>query len=764
MSRGQRLGWLTGVVLAGLALAGIWLRFSRTGSKPAAGIENSENAKSAYVDSAVCAGCHQDVAKTYSQTGMARSLYPLKSGNLVEDFRTHNTVYAKASDRYYTMIQRDGKWYQRRHQIGFGGRETNVVEKQIDYVIGSGHHVRTYLSRTAEGKLIELPVSWYAEKGGYWAMSPGYDGPDQPDFRRAVVSQCMSCHNRYPAPDQISHLDQAEPVFGEKIGEGIDCQRCHGPGRAHAEAAASHALADAIRKAIVNPAKLGRDRQLEVCMQCHLQTTSRPLPGWLPKYDRAMFTWQPGQALSDSALFFDKAPGTGKDSFQIDHAAYRLRQSKCFLSSQMTCTTCHNPHNVPRAEEAVEHYNSVCQGCHASAHNANPASAEARGSCIECHMPQRRTDDVVHAVMTDHWIQRRKPARDLLDALRELREADFAAQDSYRGEVVPYYPAKLPDSPESALYFDVAQVHDGSNLTAGMAKLQHDLESYAPKRPEFYYELGKAEEKTGNRQQALHWYEEALKQSADYRPAQVEMASLLTGQGELPRAAQILEKAAAAPPPDSVVLVNLGGVYLKQGNLDRAAQMLYNALALDPDTPEGHNLLGLVLGQKGDWAGAEKELRDAIANQPDMSEAHYNLARLLAANGAYPEAQYHFEKAIAIKPSYADAHHQYGLLLVLMHAYDKAAAEYRDALRTQPNDAETQTDLGDILAAKGQIGEAADHYRQAIQSNPESHPAHLGLGLILARQGRMAEARGHLQKAAESPSPDVRDAALKALR
>ena len=48
-------------------------------------------------------------------------------------------------------------------------------------------------------------------------------------------------------------------------------------------------------------------------------------------------------------------------------------------------------------------------------------------------MPKRRTEDVVHAVMTDHYIQRRKPARDLLEP---LQESDFEAEGNYRGEVL----------------------------------------------------------------------------------------------------------------------------------------------------------------------------------------------------------------------------------------------------------------------------------------------------------------------------------------
>ncbi len=153
MSCGQKLFGLAGAVLVSAAL---WPGLR--GSKPTAAPERT---KSDYVDSAVCAGCHQDIFKTFRLTGIGRSLFLPRAENTVEDYHEHNRLYNQASDRYCTMLERDGKRFQRRHQIGFGGKETNVVEKQVDYVIGSGNHVRSYLSRTAEGKLIELPVSWY---------------------------------------------------------------------------------------------------------------------------------------------------------------------------------------------------------------------------------------------------------------------------------------------------------------------------------------------------------------------------------------------------------------------------------------------------------------------------------------------------------------------------------------------------------------------------------------------------------------------------
>ena len=41
------------------------------------------------------------------------------------------------------MITRDCKSYLRRWQIGFDGKENNIDEKQVDFVVGSGNHWRT---------------------------------------------------------------------------------------------------------------------------------------------------------------------------------------------------------------------------------------------------------------------------------------------------------------------------------------------------------------------------------------------------------------------------------------------------------------------------------------------------------------------------------------------------------------------------------------------------------------------------------------------
>ena len=219
--------WIAAIVLcAGLASV-VYSRRARPSLAPS--LPQTGLAPAAYVDPTECAGCHPSVAETYQRTGMGRSFYPPTSANTIGAGKKDVTYYHKASESYFTMEERDGRFFQGRYQIGFGGKKTNVMEKEINFVLGSGNHARAYLTRTSRNTLVELPLAWYAEKGGSWAMNPAYDRPDHPGFRRNVTYACVFCHNGIPEIPSGAGEPGSEPVFPAKLPEGIDCQRCHGP-------------------------------------------------------------------------------------------------------------------------------------------------------------------------------------------------------------------------------------------------------------------------------------------------------------------------------------------------------------------------------------------------------------------------------------------------------------------------------------------------------------------------------------------------------
>jgi predicted CXXCH cytochrome family protein len=691
----------------------------------------SEQRTDGYADPAECATCHVRIAKTYALTGMARSFARLGAGKSSRG--TAGRLYHKASDRHYTMLQRDGRSYQRRHEIGVDGAETNALEIEAHYVIGSGNHAQTFLHRNTDGRLFEMPVSWYAapeqqertDGSGSWAMSPGYDKSAHQDFRRVITEDCVSCHNGYPRA-QVTN-DGNGPMFTGALPEGLDCQRCHGPGQAHIDAMQADDV-DAGRQAIVNPRRFDRERQLETCMQCHLESTSGPLPFRIRRFERGAFSYVPGKPLGDSFINFDHAPGAGReDKFEIAGGAYRLRKSACFQRSEMTCLTCHNPHDIPRAAAAVQRYVAICQSCHQGTHRSGvPQSPNVRlgATCLDCHMPKRRTEDAVHVVMTDHYIQRRRPAADLL--------APRVEPDSYeyRGEVVLYYPPTLASTPDNELYLALAQVQHGADLARGIPRLERAITQHRPARPDFYYELARAYAKTSNFAGVVRWCEEALTRDGTFVPALKELGAAAVKLGRLDDAARAFEKAVTLGKNDAYALADLGNVYLQQGRVDQAEQALRRALTIDAGLPKANNTAGLAALKKGDDAQAESYFRAAVRVQPDLAEAQNNLATLLAGRRAYQEAAYHFEKAIRSDPAYLDARHSYGLVLALMQSYTRAVGELEAAVRLAPDRATVRVDLADVLATLGRVDEARRQYTAAIQLDPANQEARAGLAAL----------------------------------
>ena len=501
-------------------------------------------AEPGYVDPATCRPCHTKIYDSYQRTAMGRSLG--SADNLPA--RPYSFFHAPSGRRYTVNSS------SLRRTLADG---SSLLEKRIDFVIGSGAHSRSLAHRKTDGTLLELPVSWYAEQGGSWAMSPGYDRPDHSDFRRPIAESCLFCHAAYP---RASAAPQA-----------IDCQRCHGPGEDHATK----------RGRIVNSAKLPFDRRREVCLQCHLETAGRSMPEAIRRYDRGPFSYRPGEPLGDFQVYFE-ASG---EAFTVNSAGRGMLRSKCFQASgeKLSCTTCHDPHGIE-----VRSATAACTSCHAKAHHAE-------SDCVGCHMPQRRTDDAVHVVMTDHQIRRSAPAGDLL-APKAERHGRYSGKVQLAG----------PIGRNAELYLAVAAAAADPSTAPRLETL---LRSANPNEPEFYFELATAYRRLGRHADAIRWYERAA-----LDPRSAIASSELHEPAE---AVAMLQRAAQTPD----VLNALANAYGSANRFDDALRALRQALKLDPESPTTHLNLGVCYQALGDAARARAAYREALRLQPDLERA-----------------------------------------------------------------------------------------------------------------------------------------------
>jgi hypothetical protein len=452
------------------------------------------------------------------------------------------------------------------------------MEKEIHYVLGSGNHARSYVHMTPQGRLLALPVSWYTGQDGrgYWQMAPGFDQPHHPGFRRRIGYDCFFCHNSYPKLPLGA--DIADPVYAGPLPEGIDCTRCHGPAEDHLHRPA--------RGNILNPSRLTADRQLEVCLQCHLETTSRALPFAVRRFGRGFFSYDAREPLADYMIHFDHEDAAPwNEKFEVVSAPYRLMQSTCFRKSggRMTCSTCHDPHQRPRSEDRP------CRDCHRAAHQGK---AQVRQNCVGCHMATRQPEDAPLTRFTDHKIVRRPSG----GRGGELPE--------YTGRVRLYW----PPGADSPLYEALVNRNAWPRLTRR-----------PPAEPEALLMLAEATKSAG-------LYERALQAAPGVLGAWRGLALLRFPD------LQVMRKGLAARPSDPFLLTLYGEALRRQGLFPEAEKTLRAAIDADADQPEAYVNLGALLAQQRRFAEAVKMFRAALAIDPDNQAAAGNLK--LAERGA----------------------------------------------------------------------------------------------------------------------------------
>jgi len=252
------------------------------------------------------------------------------------------------------------------------GKKITRTER-IDIVAGIPRKGQSYLFWKGD-QLFQLPVTYWTETNS-WVNSPSY--PDgSPHFDKAIIPRCLECHasSFEWMPPPVNRYRKSSLVLG------ITCEKCHGPGREHvalhSTPPGSKALPVGASKAIVNPARLPRDRQIDVCGLCHSGNGTPIAPS---------LSFLPGDALED---YIDIPYSSPENAVDVHgNQVQLLRRSRCFrATTTMTCTTCHDVHTTQRDAAA---FSSRCLTCHEPKQCGEHAKLgdQISSNCIDCHMP-----------------------------------------------------------------------------------------------------------------------------------------------------------------------------------------------------------------------------------------------------------------------------------------------------------------------------------------------------------------------------------------
>jgi hypothetical protein len=270
---------------------------------------------------------------------------------------------------HFEMTASGGAYFQSAVEEPGPGKTITRTER-IAVVTGSGRKGQTYMFWKGD-QLFELPVTYWTETNS-WVNSPSY--PDgSPHFDKDIIPRCLECHASYFEwmPPPANRYRKTSLVLG------ITCEKCHGPGREHvALNRLKSASPTGTSEAIVNPASLPRDRQIDLCGLCHSGNGTPIAPS---------LSFLPGDTLED---YIDIPYVSTEDAVDVHgNQVQLLKRSKCFQSTTtLTCTTCHNVHTVQRDAAA---FSSHCLGCHQPKQCGEYAKLGEQivRNCIDCHMP-----------------------------------------------------------------------------------------------------------------------------------------------------------------------------------------------------------------------------------------------------------------------------------------------------------------------------------------------------------------------------------------
>lgn len=583
---------------------------------------------SEFVGSQTCRGCHASTHADWTQGRHSKMLQKAAPATVIPAFDQAVTLHEKEF-----RLQREGDEY----YIVESYLQSAPTKRRVDYTLGS-RRVQHYLSRDADGRIIVLPPSYDVEKKEWFHNLDIVDLEESGSIKVQVWnSNCFGCH----ASGEKKGFDPATKTYQTTWTDfGTGCERCHGPGGAHAEKYSVKSVAAAQGDPlIVHPARLDTETSTSVCAQCHAlrDITQQGFTSGSNYYDYFTPLLEYAQKRNHDPAYWPN----GRPR-RFSNEAMAFWESQCSFKGGATCLSCHSDAHEPNIEKnhvVARKQDSLCVGCHQKiasegrkhTHHRETAgggaSATPSVSCVSCHMP--RTVISLRHRMPDHTIAIPAPENTTRFAIPN------ACNECHKDQTPAWSEAKLiswfPDgrrhqTVDDAVAFTLAVKKDPTAIP-GLVKIAGDLS-----RPPLFRANALGHLRNFDDPRATTALLAAAK---DKHPA-VRVAAYLSlaDRGKNPAVAQLMEGGLADPRRTVRMAAALG--VLNAGRRPSSPQDRPAALTAAMDDhalragflndDAGAQLdLGKMFFLAGDFKKAETSVRDALRLSPRIPGGQYFL-------------------------------------------------------------------------------------------------------------------------------------------
>lgn len=360
----------------------------------------------AFVGSSTCAECHRTEADLWRPSQHKLAMQHVTDETVLGNFQDTAFDHAGVRSRFF---RRNGKFF-----VETEGADGNPAAFEVKYTFGVDP-LQRYLVEFPDGRLQVLSIAWDSRpigQGGqrWFNLYPNerIGHGDRLHWTRLDQNwnfMCAECHSMGVKKNYDAAADRFATTWAEIS---VGCEACHGQGSRHVAWARglgsfwSMGKADLPDKGLLAGFSERRNTSWLPDARTGNATRSSPPPALRTEVEacgrchgrRGQLSedWVPGRTLTDTHAVLPLARGLYQADGQMLDEVYNygsFKQSKMFAAG-VTCSDCHEPHSTKLRAGAE----GVCGQCHApekyaAATHHHHEGADAKPSCVSCHMPAR---------------------------------------------------------------------------------------------------------------------------------------------------------------------------------------------------------------------------------------------------------------------------------------------------------------------------------------------------------------------------------------